>query len=91
VFVYHDAFNPDEAEVADLKARYRDGKVGDVEVKAKLAGAINTMLEPMRERRRDVLARPERIREIVVEGSRRARAMAAVTMERVRDAVRLRY
>jgi tryptophanyl-tRNA synthetase len=91
VFVYHDAFNPDEAEVADLKARYRDGKVGDVEVKAKLAGAINTMLEPMRERRRDVLARPERIREIVVEGSRRARAIAAVTMERVRDAVRLRY
>ena len=38
VFVYHDAFNPDTAEVEDLKARYRAGKVGDVEVKTKLAG-----------------------------------------------------
>ena len=33
VFIYHDAFNPNVAEVDDLKARYRDGKVGDVEVK----------------------------------------------------------
>ena len=37
VFIYHDAFNPDTAEVEDLKARYRAGKVGDVEVKTKLA------------------------------------------------------
>ena len=37
VFMYHDAFNPDTAEVEDLKARYRAGKVGDVEVKTKLA------------------------------------------------------
>ena len=51
VFLYHDAFNPDAAEVEDLKARYRAGKVGDVEVKKKLAAALNAMLEPMRERR----------------------------------------
>ena len=51
VFIYHDAFNPNRAEVEDLKARYRAGKVGDVEVKTKLAAAINAMLEPMRERR----------------------------------------
>ena len=37
VFMYHDAFNPNIAEVEDLKARYRAGKVGDVEVKTKLA------------------------------------------------------
>ena len=41
VFIYHDAFNPDKAEVEDLKARYRAGKVGDVEVKTKLAAAVN--------------------------------------------------
>ena len=41
VFIYHDAFNPDTAEVEDLKARYRAGKVGDVEVKKKLAKALN--------------------------------------------------
>src|SRR5687767_3950116 len=91
VFIYHDAFNPDTAEVADLKARYREGKVGDVEVKTKLAGAMNAMLEPMRERRQELMARPERIREIAIEGSRKARAVAQTTMERVRDAVKLRY
>ena len=51
VFIYHDAFNPNRAEVEDLKARYRAGKVGDVEVKTKLAAAINAMLDPIRERR----------------------------------------
>ncbi len=43
VFMYHDAFNPNRAEVDDLKARYRAGKVGDVEVKTKLAAAINAL------------------------------------------------
>ena len=91
VFMYHDAFNPNRAEVDDLKARYAAGAVGDVEVKTKLAAAMNTMLEPMRERRREVTAHPERIREIAIEGSRKARTIAKATMERVRDAVRLRY
>jgi tryptophanyl-tRNA synthetase len=91
VFMYHDAFNADAGEVEDLKARYRAGKVGDVEVKTKLARALNAALEPLRERRRQVMARPDRIREILVEGSRKARVVAQATMERVRDAVRLRY
>jgi len=91
VFMYHDVFNPDIAEVDDLKTRYRAGKVGDVEVKTKLARAMNAMLAPMRERRREVMARPERVREILVEGSRKARGIAHETMERVRDAVKLRY
>jgi tryptophanyl-tRNA synthetase len=89
VFMYHDAFNPDSAEVEDLKARYRAGKVGDVEVKTKLANAMNAMLQPLRERRREI--KPEHVREIAVEGSRKARAIAQDTMERVRDAVKLRY
>jgi tryptophanyl-tRNA synthetase len=91
VFLYHDVFNPDVAEVEDLKARYRDGKVGDVEVKDKLARALNTALEPMRERRRELVSRPERIHEILVEGSRRARKVAVETIDRVRDAVKIIY
>ena len=91
VFVYHDAFNADKAEVDDLKARYRAGKVGDVEVKTKLAKAINAYLDPIRERRAAALARPGYIREIMFEGSRRAREIAAATMERVRGAVKLQY
>src|SRR5256886_8635908 len=51
VFLYHDVFNPDKAQVEDLKARYRAGTVGDVEVKEKLAAAMNAFLDPMRERR----------------------------------------
>jgi tryptophanyl-tRNA synthetase len=91
VFIYHDAFNPDRDEVEDLKARYRAGRVGDVEVKTKLAAAINALLEPMRERRRTALARPGYLRNLLVEGSQKARAIAEETMNRARTAVRLRY
>jgi tryptophanyl-tRNA synthetase len=91
VFTYHDAFNPDKAEVDDLKARYRAGKVGDVEVKDKLARALNAHLDPIRERRAAVLARPDHLREILFEGSRRARIVAADTMTRVRDAMKISY
>jgi tryptophanyl-tRNA synthetase len=91
VFTYHDAFNPNTAEVDDLKARYRAGKVGDVEVKRKLADALNAHLDPIRERRAAVLATPDRLREIMFEGSRRARTVAAQTLERVRDAVKISY
>ena len=59
VFVYHDAFNNNFAEVEDLKSRYRQGAVGDVEVKEKLAVAINEKLEPMRAVREDLLAKPK--------------------------------
>ena len=91
VFTYHDAFNPNTAEVDDLKERYRTGRVGDVEVKKKLAAALNAHLDPIRERREAVLAKPERLREILFEGSKRARAEAAITMQRVRDAVKITY
>jgi tryptophanyl-tRNA synthetase len=91
VFTYHDAFNPNVAEVEDLKARYRAGTVGDVEVKTKLANALNARLDPIRERRAAVLAKPDRLREILMEGSRRAQRVASATMERVRDAVKISY
>ncbi len=91
VFVYHDVFNPNRGEVDDLKARYEAGKVGDVEVKTKLAAAINARLDPIRERRAGALARPGDLREIVMEGSRKARVTAVQTMQRVREAVKLVY
>jgi tryptophanyl-tRNA synthetase len=91
VFIYHDAFNRNTAEVEDLKARYRAGTVGDVEVKTKLAAALNAYLDPIRERRASVLARPDRLKDILFEGSRRARGVATKTMERVRDAVKISY
>jgi tryptophanyl-tRNA synthetase len=91
VFIYHDAFNPDTAEVEDLKTRYRAGKVGDVEVKNKLAKALNAHLDPIRARRADVLADPSTLGDILFQGSRKARLVAQETMERVRSAVKLKY
>ena len=89
VFIYHDAFNPDLAEVADLKERYRQGKVGDVEVKRKLARAINEFLEPMHERRSRFESQPGLVDDILIEGVRRVRGIAQETMDLVYEAMGL--
>jgi tryptophanyl-tRNA synthetase len=91
VFMYHDAFNPDLAEVEDLKARYRTGTVGDVEVKQKLARALDALLAPMRARRAEALATPSYLRDLLFDHSARARAHASETMQRVREAMKIRY
>ena len=91
VFAYHDAFNANRDEVEELKERYRAGQVGDVEVKQRLAAALNAFLDPIRERRASYEAKPEMVREILVEGARRARRVAQATMDDVRQAMRIRY
>ncbi len=91
VFVYHDAFNTDTAEVDELKARYRAGQVGDVEVKRLLAAKLNAFLDPIRERRAGYAAHMDDVRDILKEGSRQGREVAEATMEQVRSAMRLQY
>lgn len=91
VFTYHDVFNPNKAEVAELKERYVGGKVGDVEVKKKLAVALNAFLDPIRERRRRYEREPGRVREILEDGTRRGLEVAEGTMERVRRAMQVDY
>jgi tryptophanyl-tRNA synthetase len=91
VFIYHDAFNSDRAEVDELKERYRVGKVGDVEVKNKLATAINTFLEPIRERRAYFLAHPTVPHDVLASGIRRMQAEAKATMDIVRSLTGLSY
>jgi tryptophanyl-tRNA synthetase len=91
VFIYHDAFNPSKAEVDDLKERYRQGKVGDVEVKAKLAKAINDFLEPFRERRAYFLAHPTIPRDVLANGILHMQAEAKETMDMVRSITGLAY
>ena len=89
VFIYHDAFNPDVDEVNDLKARYRQGTVGDVEVKRKLARAINNFLDPIRERRAAYASQPGKVEEILMDGTRRMQEEARATMHRVFSAMGL--
>ena len=91
VFMYHDAFNPDTAEVDDLKERYRAGTVGDVEVKRKLAAALNTFLDPIRERRAHYEANPREVRAALARGTEYARTVAQDTMVDVRSALGLNY
>jgi len=91
VFIYHDLFNPDTAEVEDLKARYREGRVGDVEVKRKLAAALNQFLEPMRERRAQLAERADLVEDVLQAGNRRMAEVARDTMEQVREAMGITY
>ncbi len=89
VFQYHDAFNDNRAEVEDLKERYVPGKVGDVEVKKKLAAALNRFLDPIRERRKAAEQQKGRIEEIIRDGSRRAREEARETLRLAKMAMKL--
>jgi tryptophanyl-tRNA synthetase len=91
VFTYHDAFNDDTAEVEELKQRYRLGQVGDVEVKRKLAAAINRFLDPIRERRAGFAKRKGLVDEIIREGSARAREECRRTLAEARQAMGLTY
>ncbi len=91
VFIYHDAFNTDRAEVAELKERYRAGRVGDVEVKQRLVSALERFLEPIRERRARYERDPKVVDEVIHEGTKRARAEAQRTIHEVREAMRLDY
>ena len=91
VFMYHDAFNPDMAEVDDLKARYRTGRVGDVEVKDRLFQAMNAFLAPIRDRRADWAARPDDVRDVLAAGTAVTKRRGEVLLEQVRTALGLDY
>jgi len=82
VFEYHNIFNDDKDEVEDLKARYRAGNVGDVEVKEKLFKALEIHLEPIRDARSKL--DDEMIFQIITDGAARARNRALRTMEKVK-------
>lgn len=100
VFTYLDAFSrpehfakylPEYASLDELKAHYRRGGLGDVKVKRLLIAILNEMLDPIRERRHYYEARIGEVYEILREGSEKARAAAAETLEEVRAAMKINY
>lgn len=90
VFIYHDAFNPNIEEIKDLKDRYQKGQVGDVEVKTKLAIALNKFLDPIRERRAKYEGKTDLLNQIIEEGSKTARLEAQKTLSEVLRAMGLK-
>lgn len=91
VFIYHDAFNPDKDEVAEMKEKYKKGKISDVEVKEKLAEALNNFLEPIRKKRKEYEKDLSEVQNIVVKGTEKGREIAAQTLSKVRRAMKIDY
>lgn len=89
VFIYHDIFNPDKAEVEDLKVRYRQGTVGDVEVKRKLTAALNKFLDPFREARKQFAEDKGYVEQVVYEGTQKMIEISNQTVKEMRSAMGL--
>lgn len=77
---------PKAPEVATL---CRTGSIGCVQCKRNLAGEINALLEPMRERRAELATDKGLLDDILAEGNARAREATRETMEKVREAMHL--
>ena len=91
VFIYHDIFNSDKEELDDFKDRYSKGKIGDVEVKKSLIRNVNNFLDPIRQKRREILRNKGEILDIIIEGSKRAREVARDNLELIKDAMSLNF
>ncbi|HEY6573005.1 MAG TPA: tryptophan--tRNA ligase, partial [Candidatus Eisenbacteria bacterium] len=87
VFAYHRAFHP--AGAAQVERECRAGTLGCVADKKALAEIVAKSLEPIREKRKELEAHPERVREALRYGEEKARAMAQETMRHVREAMKL--
>jgi tryptophanyl-tRNA synthetase len=91
LWAFHETFNPDAAWVEEHRQMYQAGKVGDVAVKRKLVEVLNTLIEPIRARRRGYEARPDDVLDVLREGTRRANAVAEETLGLAKRAMKQDY
>ncbi len=91
VFIYHEAFNANKAEVEQLKAAYLRGEVGDVEVKHKLVKALNNFLQPIRDRRQHLAESPNLVEMILEAGTIKARHEVRKTLAMVKKAMKMDF
>ena len=89
VFAYLDAFDPDGEAVAELKAHYRRGGLGDMTLKRRLEEVLEELIAPIRDRREILASDPERVLDVVREGTERARNVTAGVLADVREAFSL--
>lgn len=91
LWAMHDAFNADAAWVAEHKAQYAGGKVGDVVIKKRLIEILNALLTPIRERRAHFEQRPDDVIDALRLGTRKANAVAEETLIMAKRAMRQDY
>ncbi len=90
-FVYHDLFNRDKAEVEELKKRYRQGTVGDVEVKDRLFEVMNEFLTPIRERRKEAEGMRGELLAKAMVGSEKVRGIAQTTVNEMKEVMQIKF
>ncbi len=88
LWLFHDAFNPDKQWLQESKQRYREGKIGDVECKKCLVDVINTVLQPMRDRRKLFENDMASLLDIVKKGADKANIVANDTLFKVKSTLR---
>ncbi|MBU1031804.1 tryptophan--tRNA ligase [Patescibacteria group bacterium] len=93
VFIYLDAFGSpsDREQITKYKELYREGRVGDIEVKKYLIKILNNFLQPIRENRARYERDPELVERILKEGTEKARKEAQKTLSEVKKAMKLDY
>ena len=83
VFTYLDAFDEDREAVAELKAHYQRGGLGDTAVKRRLEAVLHNIVGPIRERRAALARDPDFVMNALRTGTARAREVTAVTQAEV--------
>ncbi|VWX60708.1 tryptophan--tRNA ligase [Sphingorhabdus sp. 109] len=83
VFTYLDAFDEDRIEVADLKARYRQGGLGDSTIKRRLEDILQSLIEPIRTRRAELAQDPAYLLDVIRKGTEKARNRTEATRREV--------
>lgn len=88
VFELHNFFTPD-AQKEKVAEGCRTAGIGCIDCKKILFEALETVLEPLREKRADLDSKPDLVRQILTDGNDRARMEAEKTMADVRNSVKL--
>jgi tryptophanyl-tRNA synthetase len=91
LWAFHETFNPDHAWVDEHRELYQNGKVGDVAIKKKLIEVLNTLLEPIRTRRRHYEQRPDEVLDALRMGTKRANIIAEQTVQLAKQAMKQDY
>lgn len=89
VFIYHDAFNKNTQEVAELKERYKKGQVGDVEVKQKLFVALEEFIAPVREKYAYYENNIDEVKQLISEGNKKTQKEVQKTLKLVKQRMKL--